>query len=413
MKKQIRHVAGRYSLQILLGAIGIPIGIVTGIIDTVFGKVLMELTDVRQMYPLYLIPFLPAAGAVIAYCYLRFGGKSSRGMNLVFEVGHGDEEIIPLRLIPFVISGTWLTHLFGGSAGREGVAVQIGATVSHWVGRRIPVRDASGIFLVTGMAAGFSGLFQTPLAAVVFAMEVLVAGELRYEALFPALTASLTASTTSNLMGLEKFSFALTDTVFLDAPTLARLAAAGIIFGLAGGLFAWMLKKAKALTSGKIKNPILRIVLIGIVLSLLFLVFYKGRYSGLGTNLIESSFQGGTIYSWDWLLKFLLTVLTLSAGFQGGEVTPLFSIGASLGVVTSGILGLPSALTAALGYAAVFGSATNTWFAAVLIGAEVFGFEYLPCFFIVCSIAYLFNRNQSIYSLQTVRHCGVSRKSDG
>lgn len=410
MKQNIRQTAMTFSLQLLLGALGIPIGILIGIIDTGFGKILLELTSIRQTYPQYLIPFLPVAGILIISCYSRFGGTSSRGMNLVFEVGHGTEDRIPLRLIPFVISGTWITHLFGGSAGREGVAVQIGATVSHWAGKRLPVRNASGIFLVTGMAAGFSGLFQTPLAAVVFAMEVLVAGELRYEALFPALTASLSASMTSNLLGLEKFTFSLTAPVSSDLPTLARLAAAGILFGLVGGMFAWTLKKTKTLFSARIKNPILRIALIGIGLSILFLVFYKGRYSGLGTNLIENSFHGGTIYRWDWILKFLLTVLTLAAGFQGGEVTPLFSIGASLGAAVAGILGLPVTLAAALGYAAVFGSATNTLFAAVFIGAEVFGFEYFPYFFLVCSIAYIFNMNKSIYSLQRLKAYEPRRK---
>lgn len=409
MKKTIQQTAMAFSLQLLLGALGIPIGILIGIIDTGFGKLLLELTSVRQTYPQYLLPLLPAAGMLLVYGYSRFGGTSGKGMNLVFEVGHGTEEKIPLRLVPFVICGTWLTHLFGGSAGREGVAVQIGAAVSHCAGKHLPLRNASGIFLVTGMAAGFSGLFQTPLAAVVFAMEVLVAGELRYEALFPALTASLAASMTSGLLGLEKFTFSLTEPVVWEMPMLARLAAAGVLFGLVGGMFAWMLKKGKHFAASKIKNPILRIALIGIVLSILLLVLYKGRYSGLGTNLIENSLQGSTIYSWDWILKFLLTILTLSAGFQGGEVTPLFSIGASLGAAAAGILGLPATLAAALGYAAVFGSATNTLFAAVLIGAEVFGFEYFPYFFLVCSIAYIFNRNKSIYSLQKLRVSGPEK----
>lgn len=126
-------------------------------------------------------------------------------MNLIFEVGHGEEEVIPLKLIPFIISGTWITHLLGGSAGREGVAVQIGATFSHWVGRKLPLKNSSHIFLVTGMAAGFAGLFQTPIAAVFFAMEVLVAGALEYQALFPAVTAAFTASSASSFWGWKNF----------------------------------------------------------------------------------------------------------------------------------------------------------------------------------------------------------------
>ena len=176
----------------------------------------------------------------------------------------------------------------------------------------------------------------------------------------------------------------------------------GIIFGMVGGAFAWCLKLSKRKIGNRLKNPMIRIAIIGVCLSVLFLLFYKGRYSGLGTNLIQNSFYGGEIYSFDWLLKFILTILTLSAGFQGGEVTPLFSIGASLGVLLAGFFNLPIELVAALGYASVFGSATNTFFAPVFIGAEVFGYSYLPYFFVVCAISYIFNMDKSIYSLQKI-----------
>lgn len=395
-----KRVRNNYTSQIILGMIGIPIGIAVGGMDTLFGRVLLYLSAVRDLHPVWFIPFLPAAGILIAYCYLHFGGKSSKGMNLVFEVGNGEEEIIPLRLIPFVITGTWLTHLFGGSAGREGVAVQIGAAFSHRIGMHVPIKDASRIFLVVGMAAGFAGLFRTPVAAVLFALEVLAAGELRYEALFPAVTASFAASTTSGLLGLEKFTFALEACDLPERQLVWKLLVLGVIFGVTGGAFAWLLKQMKAFAAARISAPVLRIAVAGVGLSILLLVLWRGRYAGLGTNLIEASFHGGEIYVWDWFLKFLLTIFTLSAGYQGGEVTPLFSIGASLGCVVASVLGMPAEFAAALGYAAVFGSATNTFFAPMLIGSEVFGYEYLPYFFVVCAVSYTFNMNKSIYVLQ-------------
>lgn len=401
--KKIKRIGNSYSNILILALIAIPIGVIIGVIDSAFGQVLLKISDVRDSYPQYFIPFLPIAGAVIAFCYHRFGGKSSRGMNLVFEVGHGDEEIIPLRLIPFVISGTWITHLFGGSAGREGVAVQIGATFSHWVGRYLPIKNASRIFLVVGMAAGFSGLFETPIAAVLFAMEVLVAGELKYEALFPSITASIAACVTSKALGLNKFTFDLSYDFSFSGILLIKLILLGIIFGLVGGLFAWTLKNVKSFLAKKIHNSVARIVIMGIILSCLLLLLYNGRYSGLGTNLIENCFYDATVFKWDWVLKFVLTILTLSAGFQGGEVTPLFSIGSCLGATVASLFGLPVPFAAALGYAAVFGSATNTFFAPVLIGAEIFGFDYLPCFFVVCAVSYTFNLNKSIYPLQKQR----------
>lgn len=403
MKKRLKRIGRSYADQLMLGVIGIPVGIMIGCMDTVFGKVLLFLSDVRDLHPVWFLPFLPVAGILIAYAYLKFGGKSSKGMSLVFQVGHGEEEVIPLRLIPFVVTGTWLTHLFGGSAGREGVAVQIGAALSHWIGRRTGIRNASQIFLVTGMAAGFAGLFRTPIAAVLFALEVLAAGELRYEALFPAITAAFSASTTSGILGLEKFVFELKEGVTLDISMTGKLLLLGIIFGFAGGVFAWLLKWSRQFTANRIPGSVLRIFVMGIGLTLLLLILWKGRYSGLGTNLITASFQNGTVYEWDWILKLLLTVGTLAAGYQGGEVTPLFAIGASLGCVLSGFFGLPGEFTAALGYAAVFGSATNTLFAPVIIGAEVFGFEYLPLFFVVCAVAYTFNMNKSIYTHQRIR----------
>lgn len=389
-----------YKNLLILGLLGIPIGLVVGGIDAVFGRVLLAITDFRNGHPMQLIPFLAFAGALIAFAYLKFGGKSSKGMNLIFEVGHGEEEVIPLRLIPFIISGTWITHLFGGSAGREGVAVQIGATFSHWIGRKIPLKNSSHIFLVTGMAAGFAGLFGTPIAAVFFAMEVLTAGALEYQALLPAVTAAFTASAAAQFLGLEKFTFALTGKMDLVFSDMWRFLLLGILFGVVGGAFAWTLKYMKNILASHWKQPVIRIFTMGLILSVLLLLLYKGRYAGLGTNLIHASFYGEEILSYDWILKFLLTVLTLAAGFQGGEVTPLFSIGASLGVVAGPILGVPSEIAAALGYAGVFGSATNTFLAPVLIGTEVFGSAYLPHFFLVCAFAYLFNLNKSIYSLQ-------------
>ena len=389
-----------YKNLLILGLLGIPLGLVVGGIDAVFGRVLLAITDFRNGHPMQLIPFLAFAGALIAFAYLKFGGKSSKGMNLIFEVGHGEEEVIPLRLIPFIISGTWITHLFGGSAGREGVAVQIGATFSHWIGRKIPLKNSSHIFLVTGMAAGFAGLFGTPIAAVFFAMEVLTAGALEYQALLPAVTAAFTASAAAQFLGLEKFTFALTGKMDLAFSDMWRFLLLGILFGVVGGAFAWTLKYMKNILASHWKQPVIRIFIMGLILSVLLLLLYKGRYAGLGANLIHASFYGEEILSYDWILKFLLTVLTLAAGFQGGEVTPLFSIGASLGVVAGPILGVPSEIAAALGYAGVFGSATNTFLAPVLIGTEVFGSAYLPHFFLVCAFAYLFNLNKSIYSLQ-------------
>lgn len=284
--------------------------------DAVFGRVLLYLGAVRDAHTAWFLPFLGLIGALMAWAYKRYGAGCENGMGMVFEAGHAEREAIPLRLVPFVICATWLTHLFGGSAGREGVAVQL-AAAPEW-----------------------------------------------------------------------------------SAELALELTALGIVFGLTGAAFAFCLKRAKKLAQNRLKNPVLRALVMGVALSPVLYLLYRGRYCGLGTNLINASLAGEPIYAWDWALKLALTVLTLSAGFQGGEVTPLFSIGASLGAALAGLLGLPAAFCAALGYAAVFGSATNTLLAPALIGAEVFGWAAAPHFFAVCALSYAVNGGRPIYSGQ-------------
>lgn len=301
---------------LVLIAVAVPTGIAVGAVDAVFGRVLLYLGAVRDAHTAWFLPFLGLIGALMAWAYKRYGAGCENGMGMVFEAGHAEREAIPLRLVPFVICATWLTHLFGGSAGREGVAVQL-AAAQEW-----------------------------------------------------------------------------------SAELALELAALGIVFGLTGAAFAFCLKRAKKLAQNRLKNPVLRALVMGVALSAVLYLLYRGRYCGLGTNLINASLAGEPIYAWDWALKLALTVLTLSAGFQGGEVTPLFSIGASLGAALAGLLGLPSAFCAALGYAAVFGSATNTLLAPALIGAEVFGWAAAPHFFAVCTLSYAVNGGRSIYSGQ-------------
>ena len=389
-----------YILQVIKYFImAIIVGIIVGAIDALFGRVLISISDFRTRNYQYLLPFLPIAGLVITGMYYKFSKLSLKGMKLVFEVGQKKTDAIPLLLIPLVMIGTWLTHLFGGSAGREGVAVQIGATLSHALGRKFKFPENGRLLLVIGMAAGFGGLFQTPLSATFFAIEVIIVGKMDYEALLPALASAYTAAFTSHSLGLEKFSVVIKDTVALsETKTIISVICLGIIFGLVGRLFSFSLSKLKGFMGEKIMNQFLRIGAMAIPLAALLFAIHGSRYSGLGTNLISAGFSGQVIYGYDWILKLLFTIFTLAIGFQGGEVTPLFSIGTSLGVILGGLFGLPPMLCAALGYAAVFGSATNTLIAPIMIGLEVFGGADMVLFVIVCVIAYGVNGNISIYA---------------
>ena len=382
------------------------IGAIVGVIDTLFGRVLIGIGEVRTDYLLYLLPFLALAGILITYLNRNYGGKSQKGMELLFEVGEGKEKNIPKRLIPLTILSTWMTHLFGGSAGREGVAVQLGGTVAHALRREGLGPNASRIYLVTGMAAGFGGLFQTPLAAIFFAMEVLVVGRLEWRALYPATIAAFVASWTSHTLGLEKFTQVISDKLSLSPHVFLQLLVLGVIFGLTGKLFAYLLGQLKTSFAKTFANPYVRIGVVGLGLSILLYLIGTGRYTGLGTNLISQSFAGADskslITGADWILKLLFTVTTIAAGYKGGEVTPLFSIGASLGVWLAPFFGLPIYLVAALGYAAVFAGATSTTIGPILIGCEVFGFQHWPAFLLVCLVATRLFPALSIYGGQKV-----------
>ena len=376
----------------------VVIGVVVGAVDALFGRVLLAIGEVRDAHFFPLVVGLPLAGALIAWVYRRWGGPCGQGMGLIFAAGREEAPAIPLRLIPLILGGTWLTHLTGGSAGREGVAVQIGATIGHGLGRRLD-QAHHRLYLVAGMAAGFGGLFRTPLAAACFALEVETAGALDLRALLPALAGAYTASAVSGALGLEKFTVELTPFT-PDARGWCALLVCGVLFGLVGGLFVWALRSAKSALAQKLPNPVIRAAGVGAVLALLLLLLGGGRYSGLGTNLIALATGGGDVLPFDWALKLLFTVCTLAAGFQGGEVTPLFSIGASLGAVLGPVLGLPGAWCAALAYAAVFGGASNTLLAPILIGCEVFGYSALPLLFPVCALSYVCSGSGSIYGAQ-------------
>lgn len=419
-KAQIKEKLARWFSQPVLVAVALVLGAIVGTLTAFFGQVLDRVGAIRDANPLYWIPALALGGVAIVLTYKKIGKGSERGMGIIFDVAHGKEREIPLRLIPLIMVTTWVTHLFGGSSGREGVAMQIGATLGHNISSKIHVENAPRILLVAGMAAGFAGLFQTPLAAIALSLEILLAGHLEMAALLPAAVAAFTACKVSQMFG-ETTVIAMND-IFpsdisrilwndsgLDIYFILRLAVLGIIFGIVGGGFARLLPLSKKFFAEKFPNPVKRVAIMGVVLSALLLLCWQGRYSGLGTNLTDMIFSGSAtsaasdIYAYDWILKMLFTIVTLSVGFQGGEVTPLFTIGATLGTALAAIVGVPLPIAAALGYAAVFGAGTNTLFAPILVGAEIFGFDLLPAFFVVCTAAYVCNGGKSIYAQKKLR----------
>lgn len=385
-------------------------GLAVGFIDVFFSKGLELVANWRVEYFDRVIIFLPFVGVLMIYLYKKYGKGSIKGMGYVFEAAHMENVIIPKRLIPFSIVSTWATHLFGGSAGREGVAVQIGATVANtittYVEKKIQlnIKDLKKILISTGISAGFSGLFGTPFAATIFSLEILNMGIVEYKALFPAFLAAYTAYGVSSYFNMKHFHFLITEFPEKNFKSLSMFLFATLIFAVAGYCFAFFLKKFKKNKYMIDLNPIKKIFFGGIILAFLIWLIYKGRYSGLGTNLINIAFSKEKLYSYDWFLKMLFTIFTLGIGFQGGEVTPIFSIGASLGGVLGIWFGIPIEFLAAIGYCAVFASSTNTFLASFLIGIEIFGYNMAGYLFIACAMAYLFSGELSIYEGQKKDH---------
>ena len=394
-KAALGRACAQAKRQLALLGLAVLAGALAGVLTAVFGHGVLAATAVRERWP-WLLALLPAGGALIWLVYARFGGACGRGMALVFDAEAGRREGVPRRLVPLAVGATWLGHLLGASVGREGVAVQIAAAGASALSPALRDPADRRRLLTAGVAAGFAGLFRTPLAATLFALELFRAGVMEYDVLLPALLAALTASAVSGGLGVSPASASLGPAPAFTVETLIALAVLGAACGLAGRLFVGLLHGLKDRLGRWMPNACLRIVLVGALVAV-FGFATGGRYNGLSEGIASAALSGAGVYAWDWLAKLCLTAVCLAAGYQGGEVAPLFTIGAALGAVLAAPLGLPVPAAAALGYAAVFAAGTNTFAAAVLVGVELFGGGYAGCLFLVCAAAYACNGGHSIY----------------
>lgn len=395
----------------------VPMAAAVGSLCALFLWALDKATLARFFEP-RLIYLMPLAGILMVVAYQRFGRTAEGGNNLIVEQIHQPGGGVPLRMAPLILVTTVLTHLVGGSAGREGTAVQLGGSIASAFAKAFNLSHADvRILLMAGIAAGFGAVFGTPIAGAVFALEVLTIGRMQYEALLPCLMAAITGDWSCHAWGIEHTHYSIAYLVnagentgfHLNALLLAKVIVAGVLFGLAARFFS----EFSHLVTGVFKaiSPIawLRPVIASAILIGLVSVLGTREYLGLGVwspnpsdATISGFFRSGVVDHWSWLWKTIFTVVTLSGGFKGGEVTPLFFIGAALGNAIASLLGAPSDLFAGLGFVAVFAGATNTPLACMIMGIELFGSQHAVYIAVACFIAYLCSGHSSIYMAQRV-----------
>ncbi|MGQ3479871.1 voltage-gated chloride channel family protein [Paenibacillus sp. TY11] len=386
--------------------LGSGVGILAGTASAFFLKSLDYVTDLRMNNP-WLLFLLPLGGALVSFLYLRYGKNSAKGNNLILEQIHDGKETIPLRMAPLVLFGTIITHLFGGSAGREGTAVQMGGSLAEGFGKLLRVGPVDRkILLICGISGGFGSIFGTPLAGTVFGLEVLAIGLISHEALIPAFIASFVGNiVATSFWGVTHLHYPIGEIPALSLMVVLKVVLASILFGLTSTLFSELTHTLKKGYTRFFKNPMVKSAVGGLMIIALVYVLGTRDYLGLGIPLIQESFTGD-VSPFAFLGKLVFTSLTLGAGFQGGEVTPLFAIGATLGNALSGFLHLYAPFLAALGFIAVFCGATNTPIACFLMGIELFGADAAIYLFIACIVSYLFSGHTGIYTSQQI---GISK----
>ena len=347
-----------------------------------------------------IVWFLPLVGFFIGWMYLKFGKDASGGNNLLIDEIHGPKKILPFRMFPFILSGTVLTHLFGGSAGREGAAIQMGATLSDQISKFIKFNlEERKILLVAGAGAAFGAVINAPLAGIVFGMEVILIGKLKPFALTECTIASFVAYYTASFFHSPHFIYPRFEIPAFSFQIAFYIAIAGIIFGLASRIFVFLTHLIEKTLARFVSYSPLRPFIGGILLVALYQMEDTHQFRGLGIAGIGkglTELQGFNIPA----LKTLFTSITVGSGFKGGEFVPLLFIGTTLGSALGAIIPVSFKLLAAVGFAGVIAGATNTPIACSIVAMEIFGIQIAPYAFIACFMSYYFSGHTGIYKTQ-------------
>lgn len=376
------------------------VGAFVGIVGVFFHICVEKATEIRVEMP-WLIWLLPIGGSAVVFLYKKTGMEKDRGTNLVLDAVRSNEPL-NIKTAPLIFVSTVITHLFGGSSGREGAALQIGGSIASYVGTHIKLDEKDQrIITMCGMAAGFSALFGTPVAAVVFAMEVVSVGVMYYSAIVPCIIASAVGAYIASLFDIAPTSFSVIGSIpTIELLTIFKVIVLAVLCAAVSMLFCLTLKKTHKLYD-KIPNKTVAAIVGGLAVAILTFIIGTTDYNGAGMDVIGRAVAGEAEYE-AFILKIIFTALTLGAGFKGGEIVPTLFVGATFGNVAGKLLGLGGSFGAGLGMAALFCGVTNCPLTSLILSIELFGTEGLIYYAVACAVSYKLSGYYGLYSAQKI-----------
>lgn len=400
MKETIKHGLRELANSVKWVFFAVIVGIAVGLCGTMFSILLTFVTDMRIEYP-WLILFLPVGGLIIVGLYYLLHDQNDTGTNLVISAIHSDDHL-PFRMTPLIFLSTLITHLLGGSAGREGAALQMGGSLGNTLGRifRFDEKDRH-VMIMCGMSAAFSALFGTPMAAAIFPLEVVSVGVMYYMALVPCVISSLVARGVADAFGVANEMFLVTSIPKFTVLTAVKISVLAVLCALVSIIFCIMLHKTEEGYRHFFKNPYLRVAVGGCIVVLLTFLVGNQTYNGTGIAIIEQCIDG-TVRPEAFLLKMLFTALTLGAGYKGGEIVPTFFTGAAFGCLFGNVLGFSPTLCTAVGMSSMFCGVTNCPISSLLISFELFGYEGMPYFLLAIAFSYMLSGYYGLYRSQKI-----------
>lgn len=401
IKNKWKHILDEIKISLKWVVFSILSGAVIGSVGTLFYFCMSIVTLIREKNP-WIIWLLPIGGLLIAGAYHMLHNEKDSGTNLVLSAIHSGDEL-PFCMAPLIFFSTLITHLFGGSAGREGAALQLGGSIGNGIGRlfRFDEKDKH-IMIMCGMSAAFSALFGTPMAAAIFSMEVVSVGIMHYSALVPCVIASLIAHGIATSFGVTAESFTIGKIPAFTLKNTLKITLLAILCALVSVLFCILLHQAEYLYKKFFKNAYVRIFVGGCLVILLTLLVGDQTYNGAGMPVIEACMKTGTVAWQAFLLKMIFTAVTLGAGYKGGEIVPTFFVGASFGCLFGNLIGFSPVLCTAVGMSAVFCGVTNCPVTSLLISFELFGYEGMPYFLLAIAFSYMLSGYYGLYHSQKI-----------